>query len=220
MHSFTMSFGMRCSGCSGIIASIEEGATPPSPSPAPPSPSPTPPSPSPTPSSLVSISSKKSGKCLDIKDGHEVNGASLQVWSCDPHKPDFKQSWLLRGNEVVHQASFGTDFCVDIPDNDQRKGKHLQIWQCGGTPQRSGSGMVTNFASAINVWICVTGILAMEFLCKSGLVTVQLPKIKNGASHRFRLKRARRPVTVFRSTLREKSSWGGLSVHPPVLGRW
>lgn len=86
---------------------------------------------------MVSITSKLSAKCLDITDGVEQNGAPLQVWTCDAGHPDFKQRWLLRGNEVVHEArSGGPDFCVDIPNNDQTDGSRLQIWQCLGTPQQ------------------------------------------------------------------------------------
>lgn len=95
------------------------------------------PAPSPPPaSSVVSISSKQSNVCLDLKDGVEANGGKLQIYSCDRSNPSSNQRWLRRGTEIVHQSSGGADFCVDIPSNDHTNGNKLQIWTCAGSPQQ------------------------------------------------------------------------------------
>lgn len=113
---------------SGKCAALSHGPTPTPPPPSPPTPTP--------PSSLVSISSRKSGKCLDLAGGEEKNGAILQVWSCQHTNPDANQRWSRRGNEIVHHSSRGGELCVDMTDNNPTDGNHLQVWSCGGTPQQ------------------------------------------------------------------------------------
>ncbi|KAJ8075972.1 hypothetical protein PM082_021604 [Marasmius tenuissimus] len=65
-------------------------------------------------------------KCLDVKDGVNVDGTKLQLWDCVDQSPN--QLWISVTDGTFQWA--GTNKCVDITDSNINNGNQLQIWTC------------------------------------------------------------------------------------------
>ena len=66
--------------------------------------------------------------CLDVPRGNAVNGARVQVYSCNGTSA---QQWRYEGGAIKIQGK-----CLDTPAFLQSNGMWLQIWDCTGAPNQ------------------------------------------------------------------------------------
>jgi len=103
------------------------------PTPVPPTPPPTPPTPVP-PTPPGSITSRLSGKCLDLPNGDASNGVRLWVQDCDAAHDS--QRWVFAGGHLKYAGAAASEMCVDVIDGHMVMGQRLQVWNCNGKPQQ------------------------------------------------------------------------------------
>ncbi|KAF7307942.1 Carbohydrate-binding module family 13 protein [Mycena kentingensis (nom. inval.)] len=66
-------------------------------------------------------------KCLDVKDGANVNGAKLQVWTCAAGNTN--QQFVTAGwDQTITWAN--KNKCLDVTDGKALNGQPIQIWDC------------------------------------------------------------------------------------------
>lgn len=65
--------------------------------------------------------------CIDVRDGSDQSGTSLQMWSCYGYNTN--QRFDVNGQEVKW---VGHDRCMDLTDGLGQEGTHTQIWSCYG----------------------------------------------------------------------------------------
>merc|ERR1712093_618445 len=71
------------------------------------------------------ITNPKSGKCLDVFEDKDDNGAKVQLYECNG---DSNQKWHLKERSIVNFA--GNNMCLDIPNDDTSDGNGLHLWKC------------------------------------------------------------------------------------------
>ncbi|WP_255956091.1 RICIN domain-containing protein, partial [Streptomyces odontomachi] len=111
-----------------------------------------------------------SGRCLDVSDASQEDGAALQIWDCSGGS---NQQWTLTDS---NQLTVYGNKCLDVPDHATTAGTTLQIWACsGGANQQwrvnsdgtivgveSGlcldvTGAATANGTAVELWTCNGG---------------------------------------------------------------
>ncbi|MGW2486897.1 non-reducing end alpha-L-arabinofuranosidase family hydrolase [Streptomyces sp. NPDC001606] len=129
-----------------------------------------------------------SGRCLDVPNASQTDGALLQIWDCTGGT---NQQWTLTdGNQLT---VYGNK-CLDVPGHATTAGTRVQIWTCsGGANQQwrvnsdgtivgveSGlcldvSGGATANGTAVQLWSC-TGAANQKWSGLSGAsATCSLP---------------------------------------------
>ncbi|MFC9925470.1 non-reducing end alpha-L-arabinofuranosidase family hydrolase [Streptomyces sp. NPDC127190] len=129
-----------------------------------------------------------SGRCLDVPNASQTDGALLQIWDCTGGT---NQQWTLTdGNQLT---VYGNK-CLDVPGHATTAGTKVEIWSCnGGTNQQwrvnsdgtivgveSGlcldvSGGATANGTAVQLWSC-TGAANQKWTGLSGAsATCSLP---------------------------------------------
>ncbi|MEV6509835.1 ricin-type beta-trefoil lectin domain protein [Streptomyces sp. NPDC051642] len=68
------------------------------------------------------------GKCLDIADASQTNGAAIQLATCNG---GWAQRFNLNGSHDLVNTVIGK--CVDAKDQGTKNGTRLQLWDCDGT---------------------------------------------------------------------------------------
>ncbi|KAF5331745.1 hypothetical protein D9758_017188 [Tetrapyrgos nigripes] len=69
-------------------------------------------------------------KCLDVKDGQNVNGVKLQIWTCSTGgNPN--QNFFYTGDYHLSWTNHGK--CMDLPDGNTGNGNPIQLWDCSNT---------------------------------------------------------------------------------------
>ncbi|MFD5462643.1 non-reducing end alpha-L-arabinofuranosidase family hydrolase [Kitasatospora sp. NPDC127059] len=111
-----------------------------------------------------------SGRCLDVQNAAQSDGASLQIYDCSNGA---NQQWTsTSGNQLTVYG----DKCLDVPGHATAAGTRVQIWSCsGGTNQQwqvnsdgtvvgteSGlcldvTGAGTANGTAVEIWPCNGG---------------------------------------------------------------
>ncbi|KAF7297417.1 hypothetical protein MIND_00975300 [Mycena indigotica] len=79
-------------------------------------------------------------KCLDVKDGLNADGTSLQIWTCDTSNRNQNQLFTSRTDQTFQWV--GTDKCVDLKGGAITDNTPLQIWTCdhNGNPNQQWQG--------------------------------------------------------------------------------
>ncbi|KAF9440909.1 carbohydrate-binding module family 13 protein [Macrolepiota fuliginosa MF-IS2] len=85
--------------------------------------------------------------CLDVKDGHFVNGNTLQVWNCN-NTP--AQQWDLSwgGSSPIRLGDTG--FCLDATSNPSN-GTSMQIWECDNLSEQQWVSTLTTSGGIIRL---------------------------------------------------------------------
>jgi hypothetical protein len=76
------------------------------------------------------------GKCLDVTDGNDANGAKVQLWTCNGNR---QQQWIGPLLDGTVRPLMDESKCLDLNNWDTTNGDPdtIQIWNCsGGTNQR------------------------------------------------------------------------------------
>jgi hypothetical protein len=108
-----------------------------------------------------------SGRCLDVSNASQADGANLQIWDCSGGT---NQQWTLTDS---NQLTVYGNKCLDVPGHATTAGTRVQIWTCsGGANQQwrvnsdgtivgveSGlcldvSGGGTANGTAVQIWTC------------------------------------------------------------------
>jgi hypothetical protein len=147
-------------------------------------------SPSPT-TSAVSLSTAVFTACLDLTNGVEADGTSLQVRACNPTSPNGAQVWYLRDGQVIHRTASGAELCLDVPANDgTTDGVHLQVWTCAGTANqqwRFENGVIKTADgrycvdlsaednTAVQLWRCFEGALNQKWVLTEVATSLEAP---------------------------------------------
>ncbi|MGQ4406556.1 non-reducing end alpha-L-arabinofuranosidase family hydrolase, partial [Streptomyces hayashii] len=67
-----------------------------------------------------------SGRCLDVSNASQTDGANLQIWDCSGGA---NQQWTSTDNGRL--TVYGTK-CLDVPGHATASGTRLVIWACNG----------------------------------------------------------------------------------------
>ncbi|TWE21551.1 non-reducing end alpha-L-arabinofuranosidase family hydrolase [Kitasatospora atroaurantiaca] len=108
-----------------------------------------------------------SGRCLDVQNASQTDGASLQIYDCSNGT---NQQWTLTS---ANQLTVYGNKCLDVPNHATTAGTRVQIWTCsGGANQQwrvnsdgtivgveSGlcldvTGAATANGTAVELWTC------------------------------------------------------------------
>ncbi|MFD0313167.1 non-reducing end alpha-L-arabinofuranosidase family hydrolase [Streptomyces flavalbus] len=111
-----------------------------------------------------------SGKCLDVSNASQADGAAVQIWDCSGGS---NQQWTATDSG---QLTVYGNKCLDVPGHATTAGTKLQIWTCsGGANQRwrlnsdgtivgeeSGlcldvTGAATANGTTVGIWTCNGG---------------------------------------------------------------
>ncbi|GIH50307.1 lectin [Microbispora rosea] len=125
---------LRFTGGSGYLMNVNwwqfsgNGGPTTSPSPTPPaSPSPSPSaSPTGTPQGTSAIRGTGSGRCLDVTEASQTNGAQLQIWDCNGQS---NQQWT--STSAGELRVYGNK-CLDVNGAGTADGTAVIIWDCNG----------------------------------------------------------------------------------------
>ncbi|MER6828213.1 ricin-type beta-trefoil lectin domain protein [Streptosporangium sp. NPDC000563] len=80
----------------------------------------------PSPSPTSAIRGVGSGRCLDVANVSQANGAAVQIWDCNGQN---NQRWAPTGaNEL---RVYGNK-CLDVSNQSTANGAQVQIWDCNG----------------------------------------------------------------------------------------
>ncbi|MEU3166563.1 ricin-type beta-trefoil lectin domain protein [Streptosporangium sp. NPDC006930] len=80
----------------------------------------------PSPSPTSAIRGVGSGRCLDVANVSQANGAAVQIWDCNGQN---NQRWALTGASELRV--YGNK-CLDVSNQSNANGAQLQIWDCNG----------------------------------------------------------------------------------------
>merc|ERR1712100_501509 len=83
----------------------------------------------------VAISSYQSGACLDLPDNAGGEGATVQLWYCNPEFAEAAQQWYFRDGQITHIDSSGEEYCLEAADHE-KNGEGLQLWSCSDTKKQ------------------------------------------------------------------------------------
>ncbi|WP_051969305.1 non-reducing end alpha-L-arabinofuranosidase family hydrolase [Kitasatospora azatica] len=108
-----------------------------------------------------------SGRCLDVQNASQTDGASLQIYDCSNGT---NQQWT---STSANQLTVYGNKCLDVPNHATTAGTRVQIWSCtGGANQQwrvnsdgtivgveSGlcldvTGAATANGTAVEIWTC------------------------------------------------------------------
>ncbi|GAA1373094.1 RICIN domain-containing protein [Streptomyces beijiangensis] len=72
-----------------------------------------------------------SGKCLEVENSSQSNGARVQQWSCNEQAG---ANWYTRdaGGGYVYIVNRGTGKCLEIENSSGSNGARAQQWDCKG----------------------------------------------------------------------------------------
>ncbi|MEU0485877.1 ricin-type beta-trefoil lectin domain protein, partial [Streptosporangium sp. NPDC006013] len=84
------------------------------------------PSPTPTPSPASGIRGVGSGRCLDVANVSQANGAQVQIWDCNGQA---NQQWTPTGSGELRV--YGNK-CLDVSNMGTADGTGVHIWDCNG----------------------------------------------------------------------------------------
>jgi uncharacterized membrane protein len=120
--------------------------------------------------STGALTGAASGRCLDVSNVSQEDGAALQIWDCSGGS---NQQWTLTDS---NQLTVYGNKCLDVPNHATTAGTPLQIWTCsGGANQQwrvnsdgtivgveSGlcldvTGSATANGTAVELWTCNGG---------------------------------------------------------------
>ncbi len=75
------------------------------------------------------ITSRNSGKCLDVNQAGTQNGALVQEWTCNG---GLNQRWTLKAaaDGSFDLISVNSSRCLDLPNGTATPGTQLQQWDC------------------------------------------------------------------------------------------
>ncbi|MGJ6967767.1 lectin [Streptosporangium sp. G11] len=132
-------------------------------------PSPTP-TPTLTPSPASAIRGVGSGRCLDVANASQANGAQAQIWDCNGQN---NQRWTPTGADELRV--YGNK-CLDVSNMSTADGALVHIWDCNGQSNQkwrlNGDGSITavgankcldvpNYSTAngvkLQIWSCNGG---------------------------------------------------------------
>ncbi|WP_440107408.1 lectin [Streptosporangium sp. H16] len=125
------------------------------------------PSPTPTPSPTSGIRGVGSGRCLDVANVSQANGALTQIWDCNGQ---VNQQWTPTGAGELRV--YGNK-CLDVANMSTADGAQVHIWDCNGQSNQkwrlNGDGSITaigankcldvpNYSTAngvkLQIWSC------------------------------------------------------------------
>ncbi|KAF7307969.1 hypothetical protein MKEN_01158400 [Mycena kentingensis (nom. inval.)] len=104
-------------------------------------------------------------KCLDVKDGVDADGTTLQIWTCDANNKN--QQWTSQTDWTFTWAD--TNKCIDLRDGGITDGTPIQLWTCSDGPNQKWVGasnpsntQSVHITSTVNVSAsspiyCITG---------------------------------------------------------------
>ncbi|GAA1858000.1 glycoside hydrolase family 27 protein [Actinomadura bangladeshensis] len=88
------------------------------------------------------------GKCLDVPNSTQDNGAQVQIWDCNGGS---NQSWTRTSSRQL--TAYGGTKCLDAYDNQTSPGTKVEIWDCnGGANQQwqvNANGTITGVQSGL-----------------------------------------------------------------------
>ncbi|MGC5014584.1 lectin [Streptosporangium sp. DT93] len=84
------------------------------------------PTPTPTPSTASTIRGVASGRCLDVANVSQANGAAVQIWDCNGQN---NQRWTPTGAGELRV--YGNK-CLDVANMSTADGALVNIWDCNG----------------------------------------------------------------------------------------
>lgn len=81
---------------------------------------------------VVTITSRHSGKCVDVNAGGFYDGANIQQWTCNgsPAQRFIMQSL---GDNRFQFMNLGSGKCIDVSRSSIYDGANIQQWTCNGT---------------------------------------------------------------------------------------
>ncbi|WP_440074075.1 lectin [Streptosporangium sp. OZ121] len=125
------------------------------------------PTPTPTPSPASGIRGVGSGRCLDVANVSQANGAQVQIWDCNGQ---VNQRWTPTGAGELRV--YGNK-CLDVANMSTADGAQVHIWDCNGQSNQrwrlNGDGSITaigankcldvpNYSTAngvkLQIWSC------------------------------------------------------------------
>ncbi|MFF5249518.1 ricin-type beta-trefoil lectin domain protein [Streptosporangium sp. NPDC000095] len=80
----------------------------------------------PSPSPTSAIRGVGSGRCLDVANVSQANGAAVQIWDCNGQN---NQRWAPTGASELRV--YGNK-CLDVSNQSTANGAQVQIWDCNG----------------------------------------------------------------------------------------
>ncbi|AWS43450.1 ricin-type beta-trefoil lectin domain protein [Streptosporangium sp. 'caverna'] len=129
------------------------------------------PTPTPTPSPASGIRSVSSGRCLDVANASQANGAQVQIWDCNGQA---NQQWTSTGAGELRV--YGNK-CLDVNSQGTADGTQVGIWDCNGQGNQkwrlNSDGSITalgagkcldapNYSTAngvkLQIWSCSGGV--------------------------------------------------------------
>ncbi len=87
----------------------------------------TPPPPPPSGGSGGRLVGQQSGRCLDVANVSQANGAKVQIWDCNGQS---NQQWRFNGDGTITSVSSGQ--CLDVTGAATANGTAVEIWPCNG----------------------------------------------------------------------------------------
>ncbi|MEU4836511.1 lectin [Streptosporangium sp. NPDC023615] len=121
----------------------------------------------PTPSPTSAIRGVGSGRCLDVANVSQANGAAAQIWDCNGQN---NQRWTPTGTGELRV--YGNK-CLDVANMSTADGAQVHIWDCNGQNNQkwrlNGDGTITavgankcldvpNYSTAngvkLQIWAC------------------------------------------------------------------
>ncbi|MGW4644895.1 lectin [Sphaerisporangium sp. NPDC004334] len=84
------------------------------------------PTPTVTPSTASAIRGVGSGRCLDVANVSQANGAQVQIWDCNGQA---NQQWAPTGSGELRV--YGNK-CLDVSNASTADGAQVAIWDCNG----------------------------------------------------------------------------------------
>lgn len=87
--------------------------------------------------SVVTLTAKHSGKCLDVPNSGTANGTALQQWSCNGTSAQTFRLQAATGGLNLVNVNSGK--CVDVSSSSTANGATLQLWDCNGTSAQAFS---------------------------------------------------------------------------------
>jgi lysophospholipase L1-like esterase len=128
-------------------------------------------SPTPTPSPASGIRSVGSGRCLDVANASQANGAQAQIWDCNGQA---NQQWTP--TSAGELRVYGNK-CLDVNGQGTADGTQVGIWDCNGQSNQkwrlNSDGSITalgagkcldapNYSTAngvkLQIWSCSGGV--------------------------------------------------------------
>lgn len=84
----------------------------------------------------LSIVSRHSGRCLDVRSSGTADGTNIQQWNCNGTSAQSFRVEPLSAT-TFRLVNVGSNKCVDVASASTANGANIQLWTCNGTSAQS-----------------------------------------------------------------------------------